>query len=181
MFPFVLPCFAPTAVPQVLPFWISPPGSVPDFHFLSSASVLAPHYSASVLPFPLSSRLRLTGGFSGAPVPLTLPRFSPSFRPGFPCLPSGFVYSALCQFPFALPCFAPTAVPQVIAWLRSPFGFLRFSTFPFFSAFFRPLLFRFWLLGFPFLPFPASLSCLTVAFQVLFILIPFRLFPCFRS
>ena len=45
-FPFVLPCFAPTAVPQVLPFWISPLGSVPDFRFLSSASVLAPHYSA---------------------------------------------------------------------------------------------------------------------------------------
>ena len=46
LFPFVLPCFAPTAVPQVLPFWISPPGSALDFCFLSSTSVLASHYSA---------------------------------------------------------------------------------------------------------------------------------------
>ena len=67
------------------------------------------------------------------------PGLSPSSRPGFPCHLSGSVYSAFCQFPFALPCFAPTAVPQVIAWLRSPFGSLRFSAFPFISAFFRPL------------------------------------------
>ena len=32
-FPFVLPCFAPAAVPQVIPFQISPPGPVPDFRF----------------------------------------------------------------------------------------------------------------------------------------------------
>ena len=51
-FPFVLPCFAPAAVPQVIPFRISSPGPVPDFRFLSSASVLAPHYSASVSSFP---------------------------------------------------------------------------------------------------------------------------------
>ena len=82
------------------------------------------------------------------------PGSSPSLRPGFPCLPSGSVCSALCQFPFALPCFAPTAVPQVIAWLSSfrpltlalspsfPLPFVRFfsgshylafrSSFPFF-------------------------------------------------
>ena len=58
-FPFVLPCFAPAAVPQVIPFRIPPPGPVPDFRFLASASVLASHYSASVLPFR-SSRLHLT-------------------------------------------------------------------------------------------------------------------------
>ena len=45
-FPFALPCFAPTAVPQVLPFWISPPGSTPSFRFLSSSFALASHYSA---------------------------------------------------------------------------------------------------------------------------------------
>ena len=33
----------PTAVPQVLPFRISPQGSTPDFRILSSASVLASH------------------------------------------------------------------------------------------------------------------------------------------
>ena len=109
------------------------------------------------------------------------PGFSPSSRPGFPCLLSGSVYLAFCQFPFILPCFAPTAVPQVLAWLRSPFSFLRFSISPFFTAFFRPLLsgfdysaFRFF---FSLLPFPASrwLS------RCLFIRVLFRLLPCFRS
>ena len=52
LFPFVLPSFAPTAVPLVLPFWISPRGSTLDFRFLSSASALASHYSASVSSFP---------------------------------------------------------------------------------------------------------------------------------
>ena len=58
------------------------------------------------------------------------PGLSPYFRPGFPCLLSGSVYLAFCQFPFVLPCFAPTAVPQVLAWFRSPFGSLPFSIFP---------------------------------------------------
>ena len=86
LFPFVLPCFAPTAVPQVLPFWISPPGSVPDFHFLSSASVLASHYSASVLPFPLLTALASQWASSVLLFRLHFPGFSPCFRPGFPCL-----------------------------------------------------------------------------------------------
>ena len=107
------------------------------------------------------------------------PGLSPYFRPGFPCLLSGSVYLAFCQFPFILPCFAPTAAPQVLAWLRSPFSFLRFSISPFFTAFFRPLLsgfdysaFRFF---FSLLPFPASrwLS------RCLLIRVLFRLFPCF--
>ena len=51
-FPFVLPCFAPAAVPQAIPFQISPPGPMPDFRFLSVTSVLASHYSASVSSFP---------------------------------------------------------------------------------------------------------------------------------
>ena len=106
------------------------------------------------------------------------PGFSPYSRPGFPCLLSGSVYSAFCQFPFALPCFAPTAVPQVLAWRRFPFGSLRFSIFPFDSASFRPLLFRFRLLSFPFLPFPSSLHPLTVVPQV-----PFSAYPsvCFHT
>ena len=95
------------------------------------------------------------------------PGFSPYSRPGFPCLLSGSVYSAFCQFPFILPCFAPTAVPQVLAWLTSPFGSVHFSIFPFFSASFRPLLFRFRLLSLPFLLFPSSLFPLTVVPQVL--------------
>ena len=94
------------------------------------------------------------------------PGLSPYFRPGFPCLLSGSVYLAFCQFPFILPCFAPTAVPQVLAWFRSPFGSLPFSMSPFFSAFFRPLPSRVRLLGFPFLLFPLSLLPLTVVLQV---------------
>ena len=64
---------------------------------------------------------------SGSPV---LPRSfrssgpSPYLRPGFPCLPSSSAYSAFCSFPFVLPCFAPTAVPQVLT--SSPRRFLRF-------------------------------------------------------
>ena len=56
----------------------------------------------------------------------------------------------------------------------------RFSIFPFFSAFFRPLLFRFRLLSLPFLLFPTSLIPLTVVPQVQLIRVPFRLFPYFR-
>ena len=108
------------------------------------------------------------------------PGFPPCFWPGFPCLLSGSVYSAFCQFPFILPCFAPTAVPQVIAWLCSPFGSLRFSTFSFISAFSRPLLsgsdysasrFFFSLLPFPALRWPS---------RCLLIRVRFRLFPYFR-
>ena len=88
---------------------------------------------------------------------LRFPGFSLSFRPGFPCLVSGSVYLAFCQFPFILPCFTPTAVPQVLAWLRSPFRSLRFSISPFFSAFFRPLISGFdysaSVSSFPFFPF----------------------------
>ena len=82
-FPFVLPCFAPAAVPQVIPFWSYPPGPTPDFRFLSSASILAPHYSASVSSFPLFP-FPPHSGFSGAPLPLTLLRSSPFIPAWFP-------------------------------------------------------------------------------------------------
>ena len=106
------------------------------------------------------------------------PGSSPSFRPGFPCLLFGSVYSAFCQFPFVLPCFAPTAVPQVIAWRRFfrhfalalspsfPLSFVRFSSGSHYSASVSSFPF------FPFLPhggFPGA-----------FIRVPFRLFPYFR-
>ena len=63
------------------------------FRFLSSASVLDSDYSASALPF-LFFPVLPHSCFPGAPSPLSLPRFPPSLRPGFPCLPSGFLYSA---------------------------------------------------------------------------------------
>ena len=61
-----------------------------DFRFLSSASVLAPHYSASVSAFPLASRLRLTVASSVRPLRFRFLGFPRSFRPSFPCLLSRF-------------------------------------------------------------------------------------------
>ena len=124
-FPFVLPCFAPAAVPQVIPFWISPPGPVLDFRlsfvrFRFSASLLGLcFFLSSFFPFPPHS------GFLGATLPLTLPW-------PFPVLPSlvshalfpGSSYSASCSFPFILPGFAPTAVPPVLPFV-SAFASLR--------------------------------------------------------
>ena len=182
-FPFVLPCFAPTAVPQVLPFWISPPGSVPDFHFLSSASIVASHYSASVSSFPLSSRFRLTVGFLGASVPLTLSRSFP-LRPAWFPMPSfrfrvlGFLFvsfrppqlrSHSCSTGASLLDFSS----GINAW--PPRSFVRFR-------------FSISLLGlcFFFSPLPVSPSQLGSAvhsgsFRPLCFPLLFRLFPCFPS
>ena len=140
---------------------------MPDFHFLSSASVLASHYSASVLPFPLSSRFCLTGGLSGAPVLLSLPRLSPYFG-----LVSRTLFQVLCtrlSVSFLSPYLA--SLPQLFH--KCLLGSVPLSVHfalafrPSLSAFFRPLLFRVRLLSLPFLLFPSSPSCLTVAFQVL--------------
>ena len=106
----------------MIPFQISPPGPVPDFRFLSSASVLASHYSASVSSFPFSSCLRLTVASSVLRFCSRFFGFPRSLQPGFPCLPSRFRYSAFCWFPFVLSCFAPAAVPQVIPFQISPPG-----------------------------------------------------------
>ena len=92
------------------------------FRSLSFPSGLELNYSASVLSFPFVHRFCLAACFLGFSVPLSLPCFSPYFRPGFPCLLSGSKYSAFCSFPFVLPCFAPTAVPQVLPFWFSPQG-----------------------------------------------------------
>ena len=128
-FPFVLPCFAPAAVPQVIPFRIPPPGPVPDFRsssasfrplpsrFRFSISLLSLCFFLSVIPASASQWL------PQFPIPLSLPRFPPSVPPGFPSAPSGFPYSASCSFPFALPRFAPTAVPRVLTFRFRPRSF----------------------------------------------------------
>ena len=82
-FPFVLPCFAPTAVPQVLTFSVF---RLPEvfslaFAFLSSGDRLGSDYSATVSSFP-SSRLLPHSGSSGALIHRL-------FRL-FPCFPSDF-------------------------------------------------------------------------------------------
>ena len=105
-FPFVLPCFTPTAVPQVLPFQVSPPGSTLDFRFLSSASVLASHYSASVSSFPLFPFLPHSG-FHGARRFLSSPLLSPSVPP-VSMLPFRFRYFSLPAVPFSASLFRVT-------------------------------------------------------------------------
>jgi hypothetical protein len=59
-FLFVLPCFAPAAVPQAIPFRISSWGQMHDFCFLSSTSALASHYLALCFFRSISSCFRLT-------------------------------------------------------------------------------------------------------------------------
>ena len=70
--------------------------------------------------------------------------------PVFPVLPSlvsraffsRFSYSASCSFPFILPGFAPTAVPPVLPFFSASFRPLLFRAFSFRLASFRPLIFR---------------------------------------
>ena len=62
-------------------------------------------------------------------VPLSLPCFPPFSPPDHSCFLPGFSYSASCLFPFALPRFAPTAVPRVLTFC------FRFRSFPFQSCF----------------------------------------------
>ena len=89
---------------------------------LSLSFGLELNYSASVSSFPLFHRFCLTVGFFGFSDPLSLFCLSPYSQPGFPCFLSGSKYSAFCSFPFVLPCFAPTAVPQVLPFWFSPPG-----------------------------------------------------------
>ena len=121
-FPFALPCFAPTAVPQV-PAFRSPSGVLLCFRFLSSASALG--FRLLSLCFFLSSLFPALphSGLPGAPQVLSFPRsFLRSFRlVSHPFTPD-FKYSASCSFPFVPPCFAPTAVPQVLPFQISPPG-----------------------------------------------------------
>ena len=79
-----------TGDPLSAPLFRFPLGPVPDFHFLSSASVLASHYSASVSSFPLSSRFRLTVASSVRPFRSRFLAFPRSSQPGFPCFLSRF-------------------------------------------------------------------------------------------
>ena len=171
-FPFVLPCFAPAAVPQVIPFQISPPGPMLDFslsfvRFRFSISLLSLCFFLSFLrPFLPHS------GFSGGPFRSRFLGFPRSFRPGLPCFLSRFLYSASCLFPFVLPCFAPTAVPQVLAFC------FRFRPFPFPAGFFRPLAVPVLttqpsVLLFPFFLFPPLRGFLSAPLSLSFL----RLFP----
>ena len=106
-------------------------------YFLSSASLPVPATWPLFLPFLFLPRFASQLLFGCRLSAFRLPCFSTSVPPGFPCFPSIFKYSAFCLFPFILPDFAPTAVPPVLPLCS------RFRAFPFPSASFRPLLFRF--------------------------------------
>ena len=71
-------------------------------------------YSAFCFSLSASSCSCLTAAVSVLDFCFRFFRLPRSLLPDFSCLPSRFSYSALCPFPFVLPCFAPAAVPQVI-------------------------------------------------------------------
>ena len=115
LFPFVLPSFAPTAVPLVLPFWISPRGSSLDFRFLSSTSALASHYSASVSSFPLFP-FPPHSGLRGARPFLSSPSLSPDLPP-VSMLPVRFRYLSLPAIPFSASLFRVTGATSAAGLL----------------------------------------------------------------
>ena len=99
-------------------------------------------YSASVLPFcslhAFASQWLPRCSF-GPFVPQVLPLLSRLLS--HPFLPVLLTWLR-CSFPFALPCFAPTAVPQVLAFFPVPFvPLFPASCFLTFRSFVRPGLF----------------------------------------
>ena len=170
-FPFVLPCFAPAAVPQVIPFQISPPGPVPDFRFLSSASVLASHYSASVSSFPCFLSQPHSGFLNASDFPLGLSVFHRIFRQvsptSLPVSGTRLPVRSLSPLPDSLPQLLVRCFPFAFA-----FGLVRFA-----SGSFRPLLLRFRLLSLLFLPFRSSRFRLSVASPVPPLRFRFLAFP----
>ena len=133
LFPFVLPGFAPTAVPPVLTFCFRFRSFPLCFRFLSSASALDSNYSAFCFSFPFLPVLA-SQRLPRCPPSAFASSISSSLPPDFPCFRSDFKYSAFCLFPFVPPGFAPTAVPPVPAFRFR----LRLRPFSVRIAFFRP-------------------------------------------
>ena len=119
-----LSAFSGPSIPQLIAASF-PLSDLRCFGFLSSAAVLDSDYSASVLPFhffPVPPHSCFPGARLG------------SRLLGFLFL-SGLVSRAFlpdsctqlrCSFPFTLPCFAPTAVPQVLSRCPFPLSLPRF-------------------------------------------------------
>ena len=112
------------------PLLVFPPGPVPDFRFPSASFRPLPsrfRFSISLLSlcFFLSALPGLASQWlSPCSVPLSLPCSPPFSQLNLLSLLPGFSYSASCLFPFALPRFAPTAVPRVLT------SSSRFRSFP---------------------------------------------------
>ena len=132
-FPDSLPQLFLRCLPYALAFGLFPFDPLSFVHFSSGSD-----YSASVSSFPLSYRFPLTVGlfrcslsaFASLVFPVPSDLISHVFS-------LGSSYSAFCLFLFIPLGFAPTAVPPMLPFCS------RFRAFPFPSAFFRPLLFRF--------------------------------------
>ena len=107
-----------------------------------------------------SSRFRLTASSPVLLFRFRFPGFPRSLLPDFSCIPSRFLYLALLFVSFR-PSSLRSHSCSASAYLR-----FRSGIFPFFSASFRPLLFRFRLLSLLFLPFRSSRLRLTVASSV---------------
>ena len=134
---------------------LSASSSLSFVRVLFASSYLAFCFFRSLLLGFASQRLFQCFGSS-----FRLYRFPHSLLPDFSCIPSWFWYLAFCLFPFILPCFAPTAVPQV---------------FPFDCSLGLVLDFRFstWLLSFLLFLFPSSWSPLAAVLSVLVFLFRF--------
>ncbi len=123
-FPDSLPQLFLRCLPYAFAFGLSPSDPLSFVRFSSGSG-----YSASASSFPFSSCLRLTVASSVLRFRFRFFGSPRSLQPDLSCLPSRFRYSASCLFPFVLPCFAPTAVPQVLAFR------FRLRPFPFFFRF----------------------------------------------
>ena len=156
------------------------------FPFASSFFPLPPlPFRSSLAPFRILSFLFFLSALRRfrLPVAFPTPRICFSTPPDLP-LPYRLVSRSVspvplirlpCSFPFALPCFAPTAVPQVLPFSSAFYSFLSricpcvrslcfhpaFAVLPLRS---RP--FRFFATRPLFLPFPSSTFRLTGAFRV---------------
>ena len=133
----------PTAVPQVLPLRSRPRDFPLPFRFLSSPSVPPPATQPSASSFLPSGPS--PHSWLSVQAPVSFVSVASPLHPQLVSrpLPSGSAYSALCLFPFVLPSFAPTAVPLVLPFFSAFFRPLLFRAFPSLSASFRPLSARF--------------------------------------
>ena len=154
---------------------------MPDFRFLSSASVLAPHYSASVSSFPFSSCFRLTVASSVLRFRSRFFGLPRSSQPGFPCSLSRFFVLGFLFVSFHPSRFRSHSCSTGASLL---FRFLSSASLPGFSACFPLSFVCFSLLlttqpsalSFPFFPFSPGSGSFGARFPL-----PSGLFPCLPS
>ena len=168
-FPDSLPQLLVRCLPHALAFGLSPSGPLSFVRFPSGSG-----YSASVSSFPTLPGLASQRLFR-CPFPLSLPRFPPSLRPDFSCLPSGFLYSALLMVSFrpslirSRSCSSGASLMLSLSVFPLPIRFLSSASLPVPAT--QPL----------FLPFRSSRLRLTAASPVRPSAFAFRLSPFFPA